>query len=245
MAEIDDLRADILAALAEAEPTASSGIDIVGKVCRACARLLPVGGAAVSVIARAGQREVVYASDAISAALAELQFSLGEGPCFEADETGGPILVPFLAGSPRPRWPVFAAQATEHEVAALFTFPVRIGAVRVATLDTYRTSPGQLSAGELAIALQVADVAALALSGLLTGERSWLDGAGWTLGGSAMRYREVHQATGMLVVQLDLPAAAALARMRAYAFSHGRPLLEVAADIVARRLRLDDDHDRS
>jgi AmiR/NasT family two-component response regulator len=55
-----------------------------------------------------------------------------------------------------------------------------------------------------------------------------------------MAYREVHQATGMLIAHLDLPASAALARLRAYAFGHGRSLLEVAGDIVAGRLRLDE-----
>jgi AmiR/NasT family two-component response regulator len=48
--------------------------------------------------------------------------------------------------------------------------------------------------------------------------------------------REVHQATGMMLAQLDLDATDALARMRAYAFSHGFSLREVARDVVNRRL---------
>jgi hypothetical protein len=204
-------------------------------------RLLPVDGAAVSVMVDAGHREIVYASDAMSTTLAELQFSLGEGPCFEAYVFGGPVLVPDLAAGPPPRWPVFAAEAAAQPVAALFTFPVQIGAVRVATLDTYRSTPGSLSPGELQTALQVADIAALALSGLRSGGGLWLDGDGQWMEGAGMRYREVHQATGMLIAHLDLPASAALARLRAYAFGHGRPLREVAADIVAGRLRLDEE----
>jgi hypothetical protein len=45
----------------------------------------------------------------------------------------------------------------------------------------------------------------------------------------------------MLIAHLDVPASAALARLRAYAFGHGRPLLEVAGDIVAGRLGLDEE----
>ncbi len=235
MAQVEVLRASVLAALDEG----GSGVDVVGRVCRACARLLPVDGAAVSVLVEPGPREVVYASDAVSSALAELQFSLGEGPCFEAHVIGGPVLVPDLAAGIPSAWPVFAAEAAEYPVAALFTFPVQIGAVRLATLDTYRATPGSLSAEELSTALRVADIAALALSG----DERWLDGDGRWMEGSGMRHREVHQATGMLIVHLDLPASAALARMRAYAFGHGRPLLDVAADIVAGRLRLDGDRD--
>ncbi|MEU4518904.1 hypothetical protein AB0F52_09320 [Amycolatopsis sp. NPDC024027] len=92
-----------------------------------------------------------------------------------------------------------AAEAAAQPVAALFTFPVQIGAVRVATLDTYRSTPGSLSPGELSTALQVADIAALALSGLRAGRGLWLEGTA----GAGVRYREVHQATGMLIAHLD------------------------------------------
>ncbi|SEP07337.1 ANTAR domain-containing protein [Amycolatopsis saalfeldensis] len=236
------LRASVLAALVEGG--AGSGVDTVGRVCRACVRLLPVDGAAVSVMADAGRRELVYASDEVSTALAELQFSLGEGPCFEAYRTGGPVLVADLATGLVPGWPMFAAEAAGHPVAALFTFPLQIGAVRVATLDTYRATPGSLTPADLARALRVADVAALALSGLQAGGTSWLDGDGPWLAASGMRRREVHQATGMLIAQLDISAAAALARMRAHAFGQDRPLAEVAADIVAGRLLLGGEPDQ-
>ena len=53
---------------------------------RAAVRLLPVDGAAVSVMVDAGHREIVHASDAASTALAESQFSLGEGPCSEVHD---------------------------------------------------------------------------------------------------------------------------------------------------------------
>ena len=44
----------------------------------------------------------------------------------------------------------------------------------------------------------------------------------------------------MVSAQLDVGIAQALVRLRAYAFSHQRLSVEVAADVVARRLRLDD-----
>src|SRR5439155_11219291 len=55
---------------------------------------------------------------------------------------------------------------------------------------------------------------------------------------------EVHQASGMVAVQLGVPVAEALARIRAHAFVAARPVAEVAADIVGLRLRLDDDRSR-
>ena len=52
---------------------------------------------------------------------------------------------------------------------------------------------------------------------------------------------EVHQATGMVMGQLGLGAADALARMRAHAFGAQRLLIEVARDVVARRLAFTDE----
>ncbi len=58
------------------------------------------------------------------------------------------------------------------------------------------------------------------------GGRRWWDPA---VGGRA----EIHQASGMVLVQLGVSVTDALARMRGYAFVHQRLLIEVARD--ARR----------
>ena len=49
----------------------------------------------------------------------------------------------------------------------------------------------------------------------------------------------VHQATGMISVQLDVSLEEALARLRAHAFAQGTALGEVAAEVVGRQLRFD------
>jgi GAF domain-containing protein/ANTAR domain-containing protein len=214
---------------------AEGGLDLLGRVCRECVRLVPVDGAAITVVAHAGQRELVHATDAVSTTLADLQFALGEGPSFEAYAGGEPVLVPDLAADLAPAWPVFAVEAAT-QAAALFSFPARIGGISVATFDTHRAVPGPLSPGDLVVARQLAGIAALALSGLSSNAGRWLDGDGSGMSGAGMRYRQVSQATGMVMAVLTLPPAAALARIRAYAFACGRPLLDVAADIVTRQL---------
>ena len=50
----------------------------------------------------------------------------------------------------------------------------------------------------------------------------------------------VHQASGMVAVQLGVSVGEALLRLRAYAFANDRLLAEVAEDVVGRRLRFDD-----
>ena len=43
----------------------------------------------------------------------------------------------------------------------------------------------------------------------------------------------------MVAVQLGVPVADALLRLRAHAFSSGRPVSDVADDVVARRFRFE------
>ena len=49
----------------------------------------------------------------------------------------------------------------------------------------------------------------------------------------------VHQASGMVSVQLDVSVGQALIRLRAYAFGNERRLADVARDVVAGTLRFD------
>jgi hypothetical protein len=49
----------------------------------------------------------------------------------------------------------------------------------------------------------------------------------------------VHQASGMVAVQLGVSVGEALVRLRAYAFGNDSLLADVAEAIVARKLRLD------
>ena len=100
-------------------------------------------------------------------------------------------------------------------------------------LDLYRAKPGALIEAQLWDALSAADTAALMMLGLRTDPG---DGGGGWLDHAVGHRAEIHQATGMVLVQLGVSAAEALARMRGYAFVHDRLLVDVARDVVARRL---------
>ena len=59
--------------------------------------------------------------------------------------------------------------------------------------------------------------------------------------GSVDNRHEVYQAQGMIMVQLGVPLADAMVRIRAYAYAHNKRLNDVAADIVAGKLVLEPD----
>jgi AmiR/NasT family two-component response regulator len=50
----------------------------------------------------------------------------------------------------------------------------------------------------------------------------------------------IYQATGMIAAQLDDTVSDALARLRAAAFASGRPVYDIAQDVVERRVRFDE-----
>lgn len=228
----NQIRATVIAALGDG----AQGVDPLVRVCRACVELLPVDGASISVMSGTQHRETLYASDEVINHIEALQFTLGEGPCFEAFETGRAVLVPDLAQASATSWPIFASEIADKPVGAVFAFPIQSGAIRIGAMDMYRRRAGWFTSAELATALQVVDLAAAALLGMHV---SGLDGE-W-LATLPRDRAEVHQATGMLIAQLGVPAEQALARLRGYAFVSGRLVEDVARDIVGRRLQLADD----
>jgi hypothetical protein len=50
-------------------------------------------------------------------------------------------------------------------------------------------------------------------------------------------WAKIHVATGMVSVQLGVTLTAALDHLQGYADTHQRPLGDIAADVVANRLR--------
>jgi GAF domain/ANTAR domain len=244
MSPVDARRArvhELIAAEPAAPADAHGMVGALRRLCGAAVRALPASGAGLSVMTDAGMRGVAAASDEASERIDELQFDLGEGPCVDAFTSRRPVLEADLAGGGMSRWPLYSAAAQDEGVRAAFAFPLQIGAARLGVLDFYRQMPGSLTAEELAEALTFADVAT---SMLLDAQDEATPGDAADGLDEAMEYRfELHQAQGMIMVQLGVSLTAALALLRAYAYSNDRHLADVARDVVTRTLRLDDDDD--
>ncbi|MGW7411375.1 GAF and ANTAR domain-containing protein [Streptomyces sp. NPDC054863] len=211
---------------------------------RHCADVLGVDGLAVTLSGGVPSEqnaggEPVWFSGPVGVALEDLQFTLGEGPGTDALRTGRLVLESDLVQVPRERWPGFLPGAEKLGVRAVFSAPLQIGAILVGSLTCHRAEPGPLGGRALADLLVFADALTLTLLG---SAESAAPGSGGWLATDATLYRaEVHQATGMISVRLGVPPAAALVRLRAYAYAAEEPILEVARDVVARRLRFTPD----
>ncbi|MEU9228537.1 GAF and ANTAR domain-containing protein [Streptomyces massasporeus] len=214
--------------------------EVPGRLCEVAVELLPVIGASVSLRSE-GMPVQLSASSAQAAHLAQIQATLGDGPCQSAVEDGAPVLACDLTtGRDAGRWPVFAQQATEAGVRAVYAVPLGSGAACVGTLDLYRDRPGGLTDRQLHVARIVAGVMTVALMALPhSDEPETRDGEDDWLSGLASDHDEVYQAVGMIMAQLGVGADDALARLRADAFARGHTALDVARDVIAHRTRFD------
>jgi hypothetical protein len=212
-------------------------------ICDRCVSEVAVTGAGATVLSTADdntrfghRRGLVHASNPTSARLEDLQLTVGEGPCVDAFASGGPILVPNLVADIS-RWPAFGSAAVELGAAAVFSFPLQVGVVRLGSLDLYRDRPGELAGPALSDALILADLATHTVIEQLDGHT--IEDVTWL----ADPHMEIHQAVGMVRIQLGGTSDAALLRLRAYAFTNGLPLAEVAQQVVSRTLQFDRDEE--
>jgi hypothetical protein len=195
---------------------------------------LGVTGVAIAVFGPRGGQSTICSSDAVAARIDELQFDLGEGPQWTTLKTGVPTLVPDVSTGNHDSWPIFAASISSLHVGALFSFPMLMGAVTVGTVGLYRRTAGALSPQRVEIAVTLASaLTGVAVRHVIAGADN--EDAGESMVTPAMR-REVHQATGMILVQLDTTATNAYSRLQAHAFANGRTVQDIARDVVSRRL---------
>jgi hypothetical protein len=208
-------------------------------LCQVAARILAARAVAVSLMTERGPTGIVAALDEDSQVVEELQFILGEGPCWEAFETRAPVMVPDVQGETARRWPGYSAAVEAHGLRSAFAFPLQVGSARLGVLDVYREEPGALEPEAHADSLALASIATEAL---IDGQGDANDGAAPSGVEQAMESRfAVYQAQGMVMVQLGVPLDEAMARLRAHAYAHDRTLGSVARDIVARTLSFDRD----
>jgi hypothetical protein len=235
MASADRLSV-VLRAMADASP--DGAVSLVDRVCLAGVKLLSLQGAGVSLMVEGQLRGTAGVSEAGIAAIQELQLELGEGPCVEAWSSAQPVLESDLDDRGARRWPAFAREALAAGVRAMFAFPLRIGAIRIGVLVLYRDRPGALDGEDLATGLLLADVATQVILGLQAGAPTQL--LHDLLAREPAHWAEIHQATGMVALQLEVPLDEAFVRLRAHAFACDLPLRQVAREVVARRLRLEE-----
>jgi hypothetical protein len=202
----------------------------------ACARMLPVDGAGLSVADHAGQRIPLGASSPDAACAERLQFTAGDGPCTTAQTSREPVF--GVLGDLYRRWPAFAELlATRTPFRAVVALPLREAIAGLGAIDLYFEREDDVPALDVFEAIAVGGLVTSALSEAAV----WSDwpaerGPDWLHGPAATKRAAVWEAMGKVSLALEVDAATALERMRSAARSAGRTVDEVAADLLTARL---------
>jgi len=176
-------------------------------VCAAAVAAVRVDGAGVTVMVSPTVRETVHATDRVADELEEWQLTFGQGPCVDAFNDGGPVLaVDLRSPTCLANWPAFTPAALDSGARAVFALPLQVGAIRLGVLDLYRTRPGPLSPHELADALAFADTVGMLLLDGAAGAQPDTADLAWQRDDPTAHQAQVHQATGMILVQLETSA---------------------------------------
>ena len=219
-------------------------LEAADRLCRACVTLLAVDAAAISLVFDGANAATLGSSGPLARIYDELQFTLGEGPCLDSVAHRAPVLVVDLANPNDARWPAYGPAMLAHQIRGVYAMPVLVAGEYVGALDLFCAEPGRLRTEQLAGAVAAAELAAIPVLDLMNADLqaavSDPNSDAWAEL-NALSRAEVSQATGMVMAQLGIDAAEALVRLRAHAYATDRGAIDVARDILDRRLRLEDD----
>jgi hypothetical protein len=229
----DDRMATILKEIASREDDSFGTLVL----CEVAAEVTGACGASIMLLSDELARGSLCTTDGVAVYLDDLQFTLGEGPSLDAHARGAPVFEPDLAAPSAARWPALAPLAVRAGIRAVFAFPLRIGAVRLGAVTLFRDAPGPLDDMQHVDALAMAVVAARTILALQANAPPGSVAAELELG--ANFHFVVHQAAGMISIQLTISVTEALVRLRAHAFLTERSIDDVSRDIVDRQLRFD------
>ena len=230
------------ALLDAAEPDLAAPELLPVRLARAVVRTLRVDGAGIS-LADASQRRLPLGGSSETAETAErLQFTVGGGPCMTAQATRQPVFA--VEQDLRERWPMFAellfGSTPFRAVVALPLQPAFAGA---GAIDLFFTRSDDVPDLDVFEALAVGELVGSALSeAAVWSTWSSAEGPEWLRGPAPQRRAAVWQAMGTVSVELGIPVAEALDLLRARAYGRDASVDDVAAEILAGRMRPADLH---
>jgi hypothetical protein len=209
------------------------------RLARACARMLPVDGAGISLLDPAGEQIPLGASSEDAGTAERLQFTVGDGPCAAAQRARQPVFA--VEADLRRRWPAFAALLAERTpYRGVVALPLQPALAGLGAIDLFFADEGRMVDLEVFDAVAVGELISSALSAAAVWS-TWPPERGpeWLHGPDPQRRAAVWEALGRVSAALETDPAAVLALMRAFAYGAGRSVDDVAADLLDGRLSVE------
>ena len=202
------------------------------RLCRAFTRFAQADGGAISLGFATAERTMLCVTDDWVSLFEDVQDTLGVGPSLDALRTAEPVICESWDEQAR-RWPVLMRSMPPLvSPTLLYAFPMRPESTLVGVV-TLHVRPGRPLARPPAELDFLADVLGSAIVGGVGTDDA--RPAVWS------ERDRISQATGMVVAQLGLRAADALAVLRAHAFAHEASVAEISRLVLDRSLTFTDD----
>jgi len=204
---------------------------------RPFALALPMGGVSISTFGELCPSETVSATDEVATRIDEIQLDLSEGPCWAALSTDAPVLETDLVERPNAAWPAFNEAVRSEPVGAVFAFPVVFGPFPLGAIDVYVPQPATIEDDTVRQAMTLAS--AVSRRVLRRALRSIADQDDALLDRSPSSRRVVHQATGVVLAQLDISPEDAYLLLQGHAFARRTTMRRVAEEILDGTVRFE------
>jgi len=218
-------RATVLSRLARSVAAAGPAESLPERLALACRNVLEVDATAITLESTTPNRITLWSTDDTAARIEDLQEVTGEGPSNEAFVTGSPVITHL--DRREQRWPQFthAARRLVGE-ATIYALPIRPHHEVIGVLSLHQRSP-MAALSSLPGAQFLADaIGAALLAEPVVLDKPIEDGP-WS------NRIEIDEATGMVIAQLGLAPADALAILRAHAFAHDATLNDIAKLVLS------------
>ncbi|MFF0743124.1 GAF and ANTAR domain-containing protein [Streptomyces sp. NPDC004111] len=225
----------IATAFVEATDTLVDDFDVIDFLhwsAARCVELLDVSAAGLMLTDQRGQLRAVASSDERARLFGLLEIQQEEGPCLDCFRGRRPVApLALSSAAARERWPVFAPRAAAYGFGSTYAVPLRLRETVIGALNLFAGPDGAGTAPqELQLAQALADTATLGVLQQRTVRHDELL-AGQVQSALTGRVR-LDQAKGMLAEQWGLSVDEAFDALRSHAERAGRPVSEVAMDLV-------------
>jgi hypothetical protein len=182
-----------------------------------------------------GTLHVVASTSERAADVEEAQLGLEQGPCLDAYRTGAVVEVPDIAAS-RDRWPGFADVADTRGLRAAHAVPLRLRADTVGGFDMFADHPVRLSDRDASLVEALAQMVTISLTyhRIAQGQASVIEQLRKTLDARVV----IEQAKGVLAYRHTVAVDDVFLILRRHARTTGVGLLEVAENVVRRRIEI-------
>ena len=210
-------------------------VDFLHTLALRCVELLDVDAAGLVLADATGNLRAVAASTEQMHLLELFEIQNDEGPCLDAFNSGQPVTEEELESAGK--WPQFSKVAVAAGFHSVQAAPMRLRTEVIGALNMFRTQPGRLEEGEMALSGALAGIATISLlqERALREARLMTEQLQIALNNRVV----IEQAKGVLAERGGLPMESAFEVMRRYARNHNRKLADVAIDLIDQRISAD------